>query len=114
MTVSINKWGGSYNTIDDLNAGVCVPNKAKKMNVKVFNLMSRVNETKSLVQYKLCEFKCGLNESECHSRQNWNHDESWCDCKELDDWRSCKISYMQNPRTCDCECKIMVCKINRY
>ena len=55
------------------------------MNVKVFNLMSRVNETKSLVQYKLCEFKCGLNESECHSRQNWNHDESWCDCKELDD-----------------------------
>ena len=33
------------------------------MNVKVFNLMSRVNETKFLVQHEWCECKCGLNES---------------------------------------------------
>ena len=26
-----------------------------------------------------------------------------CECKELDDWGSCKNDYMWNPTTCDCE-----------
>ena len=34
--------------------------KSKNMNVKVFNLMSRVNGT--------CECKCGLNERVCNSK----------------------------------------------
>ena len=40
FTVSVNKCGGSCNTIDDPYAGVCVPNNVKNMNAKVFNLMS--------------------------------------------------------------------------
>ena len=32
------------------------------MNVQVFNLMPRVNKTRSLAQNKLCECKCRLNE----------------------------------------------------
>ena len=40
--------------------------KQKKMNAKVFNLMSGVNETRFIVQYKLCKSKCGLNESVCN------------------------------------------------
>ena len=50
LTVSVNKCGGSCNTIDDPCARVCAPNKVKNMNVKVFNLMSRINETKFLLQ----------------------------------------------------------------
>ena len=45
------------------------------MNVKVFNLMLRVNETKVLVQHELCKCKCRLNEIVCNSKQNWNHDD---------------------------------------
>ena len=30
------------------------------MNVKVFNLMSGVNETRFIVKYESCDFKCGL------------------------------------------------------
>ena len=37
FTVSINKCGESCNIINNPYAGVCVPNKAKNMNVKVFN-----------------------------------------------------------------------------
>ena len=44
LTVSVKKHGGSYNTIDDQYVQVCVPNKVKYMNVKLFNLMSRINE----------------------------------------------------------------------
>ena len=32
--------GASYNTANDPYARVCVPNKVKNMNVKVFNLMT--------------------------------------------------------------------------
>ena len=34
FTLSVNKWGGSCNTIDDPYAQVYVPNKVKNMNVK--------------------------------------------------------------------------------
>ena len=43
FTVSVNKCGRSCNTINDPYAQLCVPNKAKNINVKVFNLMSGVN-----------------------------------------------------------------------
>ena len=33
---------------------ICVPNKVKNMNIKVFNLMSEANETKFLVSHEPC------------------------------------------------------------
>ena len=48
FTVNVNKCGESCNTIDDSHARVCVPNKVKNINVKLFNLMSEVNETRFL------------------------------------------------------------------
>ena len=50
FTVSVNNYGGTYNTIDVVYTRVCVPNKVKNMNVKVFNLMPGVNETIFLFQ----------------------------------------------------------------
>ena len=50
--VSINKCGGSCCTIDDSHARICIPNKVKNVNVKVFNLMSGVNEARFLVQHE--------------------------------------------------------------
>ena len=44
--------GGSCNTINDPNARVFVPNKVKKMKVKVFNLTSSINERRFLVQHE--------------------------------------------------------------
>ena len=50
FTVCVNKCGGSWKTINDPYRWVCVPHKVqKKMNVKVFNLMLGVNDTKFLV-----------------------------------------------------------------
>ena len=63
-----------YITIYDPYARVCVPDKVKNINVKVFHPMLKVNETKLLVQHKLCECKCRLNESVCNSKTTM---ESW-------------------------------------
>ena len=58
FSLSVNKCGGSCNTIDDVYARVCVPNKVKNMSLKVFNLISGVNETRFLVQHESSECKC--------------------------------------------------------
>ena len=81
------------------------------MNVKVFDLISSVNEIRFLVQHESCEWKCGLKESVCNSKQKWNHDECRCECKELDNWGSCKTYYIWNPSTSDYECN-EACKID--
>ena len=47
------------------------------------------------------------------SKQKWNHDECWCECKELDDWSSCKDDYMGNPSKRNCECN-KACSIHEY
>ena len=36
--------------------------------------------------------------------QQRNHDECWCECKELNDCGSCINDYIWNPCTCYCEC----------
>ena len=60
---------------------MCVPAKVNNMIVKVFNLMSGVNEAKFLDQHELCECKYRLNESICNSKQKWNHGKCWCECE---------------------------------
>ena len=42
----IRKYRGSWNNIKDPYAKLCVPDVSKNMNVKVFTLISRTNETR--------------------------------------------------------------------
>ena len=37
--------------------------------------MLGVNETRILVLHELCEYKYGLNETVCKSKQKWNYNE---------------------------------------
>ena len=68
FTVSVNKRGGSCNTIDDPYAQICVRNKFKNMNIKLFHLISEVNVTRFLVQHEQYERKRRLNEDVCHQK----------------------------------------------
>ena len=83
------------------------------MNVKVFNLALGVNKARFFLRNELCECECTLNQSVCSLKQKWNRAECWCECKELDDWGSCKNDFMQNHRTCDCELN-KICKVDEY
>ena len=47
-SIKVNKWTGSCNNINDPYSTMCVPDVVKNMNVKVFNLMSRTNETRHI------------------------------------------------------------------
>ena len=47
FSIKVNKCSGSCNNINDPYAKLCVPDVIKNINVKVFNLMSRINEKKT-------------------------------------------------------------------
>ena len=44
--IKTSKCSGSCNNSNDPYANICVPDVVKNLNVKVFNLMSRTNETR--------------------------------------------------------------------
>ena len=46
FSVKINRCSGDCNNINDPYARICVPDVVKNLNVKVFNLMSRTNESR--------------------------------------------------------------------
>ena len=48
FSIKTSKCSGNCNNINGLYAKVCVPNVVKDLNVKVFSLMSRTNETKNI------------------------------------------------------------------
>ena len=45
FSIKVNKCGGSCEGINDPYAKLCVPDIIKNTKVRVFNLMSRINET---------------------------------------------------------------------
>ena len=47
--ISLQKYNGSCNAVNDLSTNICVPNKTKHANVKVFNMITNKNETKAWV-----------------------------------------------------------------
>ena len=92
---------------------MCVLDVAKNINVKVFNLMSRANETRHIEWHETCKCKCRLNASACNNKQRWNKDKSRCECEELIDKGICDKGFIWNPSNCECECH-KSCDVGEY
>ena len=103
FSVKTSKCSDSCNNINDPYAKICVPD-AVKVNVKVFNLMSRTSETRHIKWHEICKCICRLDASGCDNKQRWNNDKCRCKCKELIDKGVCDKGYAWNPSTCECEC----------
>ena len=88
FTIKTSKCGGSCNNINDPYAKICVPNVIKDLNVKVFNLMSKTNETRHIKWHEMC--KCNI----CNNKKRWNNDKFRCECKELIDKGICNKGYI--------------------
>ena len=113
-SIKINKCSGSCNTINNPFAKLCVPDITKNINVKVFNLMARVNETRQIVWHETCECICKLTSAVRNSRQIWNEDKCRCECKEdLINKMVCDKGYIWNPSNCAWECD-KLCDIGQY
>ena len=69
FSIKTSKCSGSCNNINNPYAKICVP-----QNIKVFNLMSRTNETRHIKWHETCKRKCRLDASVCNNEQRWNND----------------------------------------
>ena len=98
-SVKISKCSGACGSIKSLYATLCVPDIVKNINVKVFNLMSRINETRQIIWHETCKCVCRLTKSVCNIRQIWNKDKYRCECKELVDKGICGKGFW-NPSNC--------------
>ena len=63
FSIKTSKCSGRCNNINDPYTKISVPEVAKNLNVKVFNLMSRTNETTHKEWHETCEYKCRLDAS---------------------------------------------------
>ena len=112
--IKVNKCDGSYNNFNNPYNKLCVPDIVKNLNLKVFNLMSRITETRQIIWHEICKCVCRLMLAVCNRRQIWNADKCRCECREdlvneiMRDKR-----YILNPSNCACECD-KSCSISQY
>ena len=58
FSIKTSKCSGNCNNINNPYTKSCVPDVVKDLNVKVFNLMSRTNETRFIELHETCKCKC--------------------------------------------------------
>ena len=49
--------------------------------VSVFNVITRINESKTSKKHISSECKCNCYGKKCNSNQNWNNNKCTCKCK---------------------------------
>ena len=69
FSIKTSKYNVSCNNINDPHAILGVPDVVKNLNVRVFDLMSRTNETRHIEWHETCKCKCRLDASVCNNKQ---------------------------------------------
>ena len=82
----------------------CVRDVVKNLNVKLFNVVSGINETRCIECHETCKCKCRFNSSVCNNKQRWNDDKWRCELKELIDKGIWDKAFIWNPSNCECKC----------
>ena len=113
FSMKTSKCSGSCNNINDPYAKFCVPDVVKNINVKVFHLLSRTNESRHIEWHEACQCNCRLDASVCNNIQRWNEDKCRCEYEELIDKGVCDKGFIWNPSNCECECA-KSCDIDEY
>ena len=103
FSIETSKCSGSCNNINYPYAKICVLDFIKNLNVKVFNLMPKTNETRFIEWHETCKRECKFGESACN-KQRRNKNKCRCECKQLIDKRVCDKGFISNPSNCECEC----------
>ena len=113
-SIKVNKCSRDCNNINDSMTKLCVPDIVRDMNIKVFNLLARINETRKIVWHETCKCICRLTSAICNDRHEWNENKCRCECKEdLVSKLARDKGYIWNPSTCSCKCD-RYCETGQY
>ena len=93
-SIKINKCSGNCNNINNPYAKLCVFGVIKDLNVKLFNLMSRTNETRYIKWHEKCKCEFRLNAIICNNKKRWNKNKCRLECIELIDKGICEKRFI--------------------
>ena len=68
----VKKCNESCNNINNPYDKLCIPDNIKKLNVKGFNLVSRINETRQMLWHETRKCVCKLSVAVYNNKQIWN------------------------------------------
>ena len=98
LPVKLDRCVGSFNTLN-LSNKVCVTNKTEDLHLSMFNMITGINEWKTLTKHISCKCKCKFDGRKCNSDQWWNNIKHQCEGKK----HHVKKNYVWDPATCSCE-----------
>ena len=78
FAVNLHRCVGRCNIPTDLSNKVCVPNKTEDLNLSVFSIITRINESKTLTKDISCEYNNRFDGRNCNSNQKWNDGKCRC------------------------------------
>ena len=81
FSIKTTKCSGGCNNINYPYTKNCVPDGVKNLTVKIFNLMSRTNETRHIERQKTCKCECKFGDNGCNNKQRWNKNKCRYECK---------------------------------
>ena len=58
FTIKLDKCVGRCNTLNDLSNKMCIPNKTEDLNLSPFDMITGINESKTLKRHVSCKCKC--------------------------------------------------------
>ena len=112
FNIETSKCSGSCNNINYPYAKICVPDVVKNLNVKVFSLMSRTNETRHIEWHETCKCECKFG-ANIYNNKLGKKDIRRCECLELIDKGVCDKGFLWNPSNCERESD-KACDVGEY
>ena len=100
FATKLDSYVEGINSMNDLLNKVCVLNKTEDLNLSMFNMITEINELKTLLRHISCKYKWKFNGKKCNSDQWWNNDKFPCE------FLKCHVSekdHTWDPATCSCE-----------
>ena len=85
FSIIVIKCSRSFNNTNNPYAKLCVPDVVININMKVFHLMSWINQTRHIEGHKTCKCKCRSSSIVCKNKQRWSEDKRRCECRDLVD-----------------------------
>ena len=100
--VDLHRCVRSCDTVNDLSNIKHFSNTIKNLNLSVFNMIVRTNESQTLIKHISYACKCKFHGRKCNSNQKWNNGKCRCRHKNRKEHYLCNKYCIWNSDTCSC------------
>ena len=81
--IKLDRCVRSCDTLNHFSNKICIQTKTEDLNIRVFNMITEINESKTLAKDISWECKYRVDRTKCNSNHWWNNYKCWCDGKNI-------------------------------